>query len=492
MKSEIEKIGRHTAVYGAGIVVGKLASFVMLPIYTRFLTPADYGVLDLLSMTIDVIGMIAGIGLAAGVFKFYAEYETAAEKAEVVSTAAVAVIGLGVTTSALGILAAPQLTDMVLKEAGRPLYFRLFFLIYLCQAAEAIPLLLLRARQQSVRFVMINVARLVAMLSLNIYFVVVLRWGILGVLTSNLIVSAALATGLTTYLVRTVGTSFSRRKFRELALFGYPLVFWSVANFILVFSDRYFLNFFMGAAAVGIYSLAYKFAFVLSSFGSAPFRLVWEPQRFEIAKRADAQEIYRRVFLYLNITLGMVALGIALFAGDVLRIMADPEFLPARRVVPLVVCAQILFVWVAYANLGLFLENRTQVLGKIAVASVIAVMLLNLGMVPRWGVYGAAAATLTAYAGRFLLVYMGSQRAYRIDYGWQRIGLLYLVFGGMYLVRQAFDPLPVLVSVGVNLALVAGVTAFIYRYVLSGRERAFLGRHALRWRRASLAAFSRG
>ena len=71
MSGQIKRLGKHAVVYALGVIIGKVASFVMLPIYTRYLTPADYGTLELLEMTTDVVGMIAGIGLASSVFRFY-------------------------------------------------------------------------------------------------------------------------------------------------------------------------------------------------------------------------------------------------------------------------------------------------------------------------------------------------------------------------------------------------------------------------------------
>src|SRR5688572_9044388 len=110
MREHLQRLGKHTLVYTAGIILGKVASFVMLPVYTRYLTPADYGVLELLGMTIDVIGMITGIGLVAGVFKFYSAEEDAAEKNAFMSTAAVSVVGLAAVTSLIGSALAPELS----------------------------------------------------------------------------------------------------------------------------------------------------------------------------------------------------------------------------------------------------------------------------------------------------------------------------------------------------------------------------------------------
>ncbi|MFW6075583.1 MAG: lipopolysaccharide biosynthesis protein, partial [Chloroflexota bacterium] len=154
--SEVKRIGKHSLVYGAGIVASKLASFLMLPIYTRFLTPADYGVLELLSMTIDVIGTIAGVGLGSAVFKFFEDYDNPDDRNEVMSTSAIGVVGLALVTALLGLTFAPVLNGLILPEHGDPLYFRLFVFIYLAQSCEIVPLFLIRAQERSKLFVTLS------------------------------------------------------------------------------------------------------------------------------------------------------------------------------------------------------------------------------------------------------------------------------------------------------------------------------------------------
>lgn len=471
MSSQIRALGRHSLVYGAGIILGKLASFIMLPVYTRYLTPADYGVLELLGMTIDVIGMIAGIGLASSVFKFYADAEGQEEKNRVISTAAIAAVGLASLASALGFLFSPLLSETVIGEAGNATYFRLYFLIYLLQNFEYVPLMLMRAKHRSTLFVSVNVAKLVSMLSLNIYFVVHLRMGVMGVLTSNLITGAIVAAALTVYLVRQAGVHFSMSHLRDMARFGNPMILWSLSSFVLVFSDRYFLNHYAGTGAVGVYSLAYKFAFMVSSFAYQPFRLVWEPQRFEIAKRADALDVYTRVFLYMNVIVGTAGLAITLFVRDFLGVMADPAFFSAYKVAPLLIAAQIVFLWVNYCNVGLFLKSKTRVMGVVGVVGAAATILLNFLLIPRFGIFGAAWATLAAYGLRFWLIQRVSQRHYHVPYDWGTVAHLYAIFlvaGGL---SFAFHPEGRAASIAWSTLLLIGAVAAVYRQILGPRER---------------------
>jgi O-antigen/teichoic acid export membrane protein len=472
--SEIRSVGRHTLVYGLGAAVGKLASFLMLPVYTRYLTPADYGVLELLGTTVDLVGMVAGVGLAAGVFKFHAEQDDPRERRLVMSTAAVATSALAAATCLLGILLSPLLTRM-LFGAGQPaLYFQLFFLLYLLQSISAVPWMLVRAQGRPVLFVTLQVAKLVGMLSLNIYFVIHLRMGLMGVLAGNLLATGGTALFLAAYLVRHAGLGVSRERLRGMTRFGAPVVLWSLGSFVLAFSDRYFLNHFAGAAEVGVYSLGYRFGFLLSAFAVVPFSQVWEPRRFEIARRPDAGAVYTRMFVYLNLAMACGAAAILLFVDDVLRVMVAPAFVPAARVVPLVLAATVVQQWTGYCNLGLYLKNATGWYAASAVAGVAAALALNFLLIPRYGMMGAAWATLGAYVLRFGIVYALAQARYPIDYAWRRVAAVMALLAGAWAARALLPPVPLAASLAEGAALLGLLMAALYLYALTPGERASL------------------
>ncbi len=489
--SEIRRLGKHTAIYATGTLLAKLASFLMLPIYTHFLTPSDYGVLELLSMTINVVGMLAGIGIGVSVFRFRAEYAEERDKAAVMSTAAIAMTVTALATAGLGIFFSPALSHVILKGAGRAIYFRVFFLTYLAQTLETIPLLQVRAEERSTFFVGVSTAKLVGMLTLNIYLVAIRGMGVMGVLVSSLVVTSTSALLLGIGMFRRTGMRFDLEKLGRMVGYGYPMVFVFVGNFILVFSDRYFLQQFSSTAQVGLYSLAYQFAFVLSAFAMTPFQQIWAPQRFVIATRPDAREIFARVFTYLNLALGAIALGLVLFAGDVLRIMSAPAFWRAAPIVPMLVAAQVLWSWCNFVNIGLLVEERTGSLAGASTVGVAATLLLNFLLIPRYGMWGAAGATFLAYGVRFSAIYMVGQRRYPIPFEWGRLGRLYSIVAAAAAVRLIAGQMPLAGSVGLSaaLALVAAGTA--YAFVLKRPERERL-RELIRSRTLLAAAALRG
>lgn len=474
MKQEILRLSKHTLIYGGGIIISRAVSFIMLPIYTRYLTPADYGTLELLSMTIDVIGMIVGMGLASSVFKFYYEYENPEEKKDVISTTTLAILAISFAAANLGIIFSREITNLVFSKPDNVLYFRFLFIIYFFQSASIIPLLYIRALQNSTLFVVLNVIRLIIQLSLNIYFVVTLRMGIIGILYSTLLADILIGIYLSFYTFQKVGFKFSVSKCKRLLNFGYPLIFWSLGSFVITFSDRYFLNYFSDTSSVGIYALAYKFGFLLTALVFVPFSQIWEPQRFEIAKQSNAQDVFRKVFFYLNIVFLSVALIVALLIKDVLTIMADPSYMEAHKIVPLILVAVIFQLWTGFCNIGLFLKEKTKLYGLSALIAVVSSIILNFFLIPRYGVYGAGLTAIIVFGIRFFVVYIFSQRYYYINYGWGNVLKLCFLIMIVYGVRCVYGNAFITISVSVSIGLVLILIGLIYIVFLDMNEKSFI------------------
>jgi O-antigen/teichoic acid export membrane protein len=289
----LARLGRHSLIYGAGTVLRKALSFVMLPVYTRFLTPGDYGVMELIEMTLDVISIVAGAQIALGIFRYYHKATTDEERKQVVSTALILlIVGYGVV--GLGSFAcAPLLSRLVFRTAEYAPLVRIAALSVALQSMIVAPLAYVRVRERSHIFVTTNLAKLIIAVLGNLVFVVHYRMGVRGVLTSGLIANVIIAAALTGGMVREVGLRFSRAATRSLLRYGVPMIGTQLATFIATFGDRYFLQAASNVTAVGLYTLAYQFGFVLASLGYMPFEAVWEPARFEIAKRPDRDEYYR-------------------------------------------------------------------------------------------------------------------------------------------------------------------------------------------------------
>jgi O-antigen/teichoic acid export membrane protein len=99
---EIKHLSKHAVTYGISTVLSRAIGFVMIPIYTRYLSPSDYGVLEILELAMNLLSIIVGVGLADAVARFFYLYETEEGKSEVVSSALILLSLLTGITGAIG------------------------------------------------------------------------------------------------------------------------------------------------------------------------------------------------------------------------------------------------------------------------------------------------------------------------------------------------------------------------------------------------------
>jgi O-antigen/teichoic acid export membrane protein len=480
---KMDRVSRHTLVYGAGIVLGRAVSVVMLPIYTRFLAPADYGVMQLVDMTLEVISIFAGSRLAGGIFKYYHEADDQTGKTAVLSTAMILLVtSFGAFGTATALAAAP-VSQLVFGSPEYAGLIRLAAASFAVSSLVTAPLVLLRLEERSVRYTYVTTARLVLQLTLNIVFLVVLRLGVKSIFMSTLISNVVLGVWLGVPFVRRVGLVFSRPFAKRLLRYGMPLVANHVALFITTFGDRYFLRVSGTTTDVGLYALAYQFGFLLLTLGYTPFAMMWEPMRFEVAKRPDRDAVFGRAFVAMNLLLLTTAVGIGLFVNDFIRVMADPAYRSAAGLVPIILVAYVLQGWAAFVEVGALVRERTEFVALANWLACATALIAYALLIPHWLGLGAAIATLLASVVRLVVSQVASQRLFPIRLHWGPVWRVAMVATAVWLASRAIPHQNVVTSLALRTALfgIFGMVVWFGKIVPpSDREHV---RSLISWRR---------
>lgn len=414
----MRRIGRDTLVYAAGILINRAAAFVLLPIYTHYLSPADYAVIQLVQMTLDFIAILAGAKLAIGVFRYFHAAKTEEERRAVAGTSLLLICGAyAIVSLGVSVFAAP-LSTLVFGDPSRASLIRLAAVGLVGQSLFIVPLALARASGRSFVFVAANTVLLLLQIALNLVLLVHYRLGPAAMFLSNAIASMVVGAVLTIQVIRRIGLPYSGVAARRLVRYGLPLVATQVATFISTFGDRYVLSQHTDLTTVGLYTLAYQFGFLLAMVGSMPVDLVWEPIRFSLAERSDRDFVLSRAFVYLNLLLITVALAITLFTDAVLRVMTAPAFFPAATLVPVILVAYILQSWTGMHDLGIHLRERTEYITMANWVAAVVAIIGYLVLIPRWLGLGAAVATVLAFAVRYVIVWRVSLKLFPVRYDW--------------------------------------------------------------------------
>lgn len=467
----LEKTARHTVIYAIGTTLRAATALVMLPIYTRYLRPADYGVIELLVATLDFVAIILGYRIAEALLRFYSEETDERRRARMASTCLWAIIAASSLGAAVIYHFADPLAQFVVGSPSYSPALRVFGLALVTIALQAVGNAVLRAQQRPWLYVLAMAATLIVQVSMNVYFVVIRDMGVLGVAYSTLLSGAVVSAGLVAYILASCGAFFSGREARRLYVFTAPLILASLASFASFYGDRAFLRVFSGLAAVGLYGIAFKIVFTARDSILAPFLAGWLAQRFEIHRSGDGVASYQTTFRLVCALLCVLGTTVAVFAEDLLRILAEPAYRSAATVVPLLAAAGILQGLNWYCDFGSLLEGKTRHLAQAAFLAVGVKVAFFVTLIPALGPIGAGLGMTAAHAVELYWIHRMSKRCFDMRLSWKV--LFYGMSSGALAVTLAYAvELTIVASVMWHFAIVLGyVIAFVFFPVWSEHER---------------------
>jgi O-antigen/teichoic acid export membrane protein len=297
---------------------------------------------------------------------------------------------------------------------------------------------------------------------LNLYFIVVLRRGVEGLIIAGLISAALFATLYLILLARDLRPALSLPILRRMLKFGIPLVPVGLSSLLLTMADRYFLKHFSTIDQVGLYSLGYHIGMVMLLAENA-FQLAWPPHRFAIAKQPNAKHQFARILTYYLLAFGFLCMALSLLAKELLMIMATPKFYPAAAVVPLIALSYIFSGVRHMTNTGLAIMNKNYYVPPIIVGSALLNLGLNYILIPPYGMMGAAWATILSYLIFVIVQTLVNLHYYYIHYEYGRMAKLALTWGIIYGVSHLIQTPSLWINIGLKCLLL-----FAYPFVLHG------------------------
>lgn len=486
MSRKLAGLLRHLFVYGIGDVATQLLSFLLLPLYVRYLSPADYGVLALL-LTAEVIWKILfRWGLDGAFMRFYYDADSEVERQRLASTHALFLIVVNGALLFLAILAVPAAGPHLFGTSQYNLALALVLTNTFVTGLHYLPLHVIRIREESHRYIVFGTVRSGATLVLRLVFVIGMQLGVMGVVLADVIVTALVTALLLPRFATLLRPVFSRAILAASLRFGLPRVPHGIAHQVIAVFDRYWLGQHVTLHELGLYSTGATFGLGLKLFLSA-FETAWAPFYFGVMNEPDARTVYRRVTTYGTALLVLLTAGLAAGAADLIALMTPSPFHHAAVVVPWIalgVCLQGLYL---LTSIGLNITKHTEwypaATGIAALFSVAG----NVALVPRFGIVGAAVSNSVAYAVLAFSAWRFSQRFYPIEYETRRLALVALAgLAGWALARLAiphdWPPLAGLAARSAVVVVVYGGVLAAGGFFVAG-EVAALQRLAARLRR---------
>ncbi len=429
---------KQSIIYGLGDVAGKLLKFLLIPIYTTYLLPAEYGLLNLCLLFSGLATVFCFWGVNSAFFRYYTSQEEGGLKS--FSNVLLLVALFSLIVSSLSYLFSHPLSRLLLDAASEAYLIRITAILILVNSLLTTLLLLYRAEGKPIFYVKATVSKLFVDLLFNLYLVVKLRMGVKGVIYSDIISSFLLLIYLFIKLSPYLSLHLSFGLCKKLLWYGIPLVPAVLSGVVIMLSDRYFIELYQGTKAVGIYSLGYRVGMVVSLAVTA-FNFAWSPAIFRIVEEKGAKKIFSDVLNHYVALVGLIFLGLLLFRGEVFSLFVNATYHQGLNVVLIIALSY--FIYGLYLNfeVGLYLKDKTSYVALISSLAAGINIGLNILLIPRMGMKGAAWATLFSYLSMTVWGFLLSQGLYRLRYNLERLLVNLLLLTGVSLLSSLLPQL---------------------------------------------------
>jgi O-antigen/teichoic acid export membrane protein len=458
----ISKFIKDSAIYTFGTVLTRGIAIIMVPIYTRFLNPSEYGLIDILAIFANLINVSIALEINQGFGRHFSETSNEIDKKLYSSTAFWFVFIVYTTFLIISMLLSSQLCYLII---GTQFSNSIFQIALLSIWSGGLFLFLqnqLRWYLLPKKFITASVTFTSFSYGITIILMVAFKIGVVAVFWGSL-VSYVLA-GLLSwfYSKNNYRFLFDWEKLKEMLRFSIPLVPASFGTILLLYTDRIAIKNLLTLNEVGIFGIAYRFAAIISLVLSG-FQIALAPLIYQNYKMAETPKEVEKIFRVFTFIILIFIMFLSIFSKELLEIITTPAYFRANEIIP-IICFATLFFSMNIFTPGLPIAKKTKKIAAINISMGLLNIILNYLLIPIWGIIGSSISTLFCSILIFLLNMIYSQKYYYIPHKWEKIIFAFLIVSMLIILTRTFEGL--ILSRNIIIVLKISVL-FIASYIIS-------------------------
>jgi O-antigen/teichoic acid export membrane protein len=419
----LRRLATTGAAYTAASIISKLLAVALLPLYTRYLTPTDYGEAEVMFAAVVSASILVRFGLIEALLRFY--YKDGERPDRVVATSFAALFWFATAAALIALPFAGPISEALLPDPAPDLARISIGGLWVLTMFEFL-LTLFRLEERARAYFATTMLSVIAAIGLTVILVVGAGEGARGLLLGSYASGAAFVLGLIVVHHRRLSLRVERPLLRRLLRFGLPTMPAELSLYALNFVDRLVILRTAGAAEAGLYSLAVKFAQGVNVLVRG-FQLAWPPLAYSIRDDGEARRAYATVVTLFAAGCAFVVTGMWLLSRWIVRALAAPEFFGSYKAIGLIATGVTLYALYMVLVVILGRTGRTEFNFPATAAALVANVALNLALVPPLGIVGAGLALVASYLVVLALMYGFTQRLFPVPYEWGRLARIVLV-----------------------------------------------------------------
>lgn len=475
---------KNSVFYTIASVLQGFIGFLLLPVYTKYLSPLDYGTLALVTSFVGILSSVITLQIHAGIPRFVVKFLKDENRAKSYFTGIFVLLAVILVLSCIVInIFGEQIVRIIFSDKNGISYapfFQIGTWTLLPTLLISVSLLLLQVLEYGNKFLFVTMAQVTVNVFCGLYFVVSLKMGIMGVLWAQFIGAVFGLIFSISFLRGWFRFSLKKLPIRDIKaslVYSLPIIPHMLSIYIYMQSNRLILQRYVPLSDIGVYSIADTFAslslFIINAANSA-----YNPVFLKLAEddRKMAQEETRKfIEIWWVIILG-IFMGYLVLSGNIIKLMTRPAFYPSIPLIPILAFAYIFRGLYCFSANSIFFTEKTKLIPVITVIAALVNVAGNIIFIPKFGVFAAAWVTFISYLVTFLLAYYFSALHFAIKYPWRSMIktsiILLLVYATTKFLNSAFamvfwvNFLINLVAVGAFLLFSVAVTYRIKNFAL--------------------------
>jgi len=401
-------------IYGFGLTVNRLLSFLLLPLLTNTLLPAEYGLWTLLQTLYLALLTLSIHGMDEAILRF-----SSATPETRRNFLPAAISGSAVAAILASLVALIPLHALLPAGSGKATYSLFFGLWLLSDTLSLVMASYFRAAERPFPVALLLACQNVVLILLLYALTVRAPGGVAGVLKAHSLTALLSMLFWVPLVLREKMGRPSGRDYRKLAGFGLPLMVVAFMGLLTIYLDRYLVNYFLGEEMTGVYSVGYKLGMVTFALLSA-FRMGWYPKFYTVHEsegRQAALEYGRNLLPLMLLAAGSTAFLVSTFAGQIAAFpvpggtFIGREYWSGLSLVGLISLAYLLDGGATLTDAFLYFDRRVKLILVAAGSALLFNIVLNLLLIRPLGLEGAALSTFLSYAILFIAIQVINRKA---------------------------------------------------------------------------------
>ena len=413
----LRRLATTGAAYTASSVLSKLFAVALLPIYTRHVSPSQFGAAEVLTVAVIATAIVFRLGLIEALLRFY--YKSGEDPERVVKTAFAALLVASIVGVAVAMPFADQISQALLNQS-QPGLTRIaigglgVFILY------ELMLTLYRLDERPWPYFVYTVGNVLLTIPVTVWLVVFEDKGANGLLIGQFGVGGVILLGLLVAQRQRLALVPDRAVLRRMVRFGLPTMPAELSLYSLSFIDRIIIVHLAGLGKAGLYAIAVKFAQAVQVVVRG-FQLAYPPLAYSIKDDGEAARVYALVLSWFLAICSFIVVGMWLFSRQIVDLLAAPQYFQAHEAVGLISTGVMLYALYFVLVVVIGRTGRTEYSFPATVAGTIVNIILNLVLVPPLGIVGAGLALVASYLVLLGVMYVFSQRLFPVSYEWGRV-----------------------------------------------------------------------